>query len=105
MESLRQVDFINFDLRVGAGTDRVRIWEPLTPSFRVVRIRDVHNFSGRAIRFVSRRPLKAISVLGLPIVLSEDAQGKPLVVSVEAGNNLGVDPYPPKVRLVKLLDR
>jgi len=42
-------------LRVGTGTDRVRISEPLTPSFRVVSIRDAHNFSGRAIRFVSNR--------------------------------------------------
>src|ERR1700758_1567434 len=41
--------------RVGTGTDRVRISEPLTPSFRVVSIRDAHNFSGRAIRFVSNR--------------------------------------------------
>src|SRR6266403_3184428 len=41
--------------RVGTGTDRVRISEPLTPSFRVVSIRDELNFSGRAIRFVSNR--------------------------------------------------
>src|SRR5579864_1156375 len=41
--------------RVGTGTDRVRISEPLTPSFRVVSIRDAHNFSGRAIRFVSNQ--------------------------------------------------
>src|SRR6266478_7096595 len=41
--------------RVGTGTDRVRISEPLTPSFRVVSIPDGHNFSGRAIRFVSNR--------------------------------------------------
>src|SRR6266446_906180 len=36
--------------RVGTGTDRVRISEPLTHSFRVVSIRDVQDFSGRAIR-------------------------------------------------------
>jgi hypothetical protein len=42
-------------LRVGTGTDQVRISEPLTPSFRVVSIRDAHNFLGRAIRFVSNR--------------------------------------------------
>src|SRR5580704_5588292 len=42
-------------LRVETGTDRVRILEPLTPSFRVVSIRDAHNCSGRAIRFVSNR--------------------------------------------------
>src|SRR2546426_12319887 len=42
-------------LRVGTRTDRVRISEPLTPSFRVVSIRDVQDFSGRAIRFVSNR--------------------------------------------------
>jgi len=42
-------------LRVGTGTDRVRISEPLTPSFRVVSIRDARNFSDRAIRFVSNR--------------------------------------------------
>src|SRR5580700_1795496 len=42
-------------LRVGTGTDRVLISEPLTPSFRVESIRDAHNFSGRAIRFVSNR--------------------------------------------------
>src|SRR4029077_2773669 len=42
-------------LQVGTGTDRVRVSEPLTPSFRVVSIRDAHNFSGRAIRFVSNR--------------------------------------------------
>src|SRR5882757_6105985 len=42
-------------LRVGTGTGRVRISEPLTPSFRVVSIRDELNFSGRAIRFVSNR--------------------------------------------------
>src|ERR1700681_4375494 len=42
-------------LQVGTGTDRVRISEPSTPSFRVVSIRDAHNFSGRAIRFVSNR--------------------------------------------------
>src|SRR5258708_360278 len=42
-------------LRVGTGTDQVRISEPLTPSFRVVSIRDAHNFSDRAIRFVSNR--------------------------------------------------
>src|SRR6266446_483836 len=41
--------------RVGTGTDRVRISEPLTPSFRVVSIRDELNLSGRAIRFVSNR--------------------------------------------------
>src|SRR6267378_7639594 len=41
--------------RVGTRTDRVRISEPLTPSFRVVSIRDVQDFSGRAIRFVSNR--------------------------------------------------
>lgn len=41
--------------RVETGTDQVRISEPLTPSFRVVSIRDAHNFSGRAIRFVSNR--------------------------------------------------
>src|SRR4029077_3412470 len=45
-------------LRVGTGTDRVRISEPLTPSFRVVSIRDVHNFSGRAIRFASNPHLR-----------------------------------------------
>jgi hypothetical protein len=33
------------------------------------------------------------------------AQGKPQMVSVEAGNDLGVDPYPPKVRLIRRLDR
>src|ERR1700758_1632793 len=32
-------------------------------------------------------------------------KANPLMVSVKAGNDLGVDPYPPKVRLVKLLDR
>src|ERR1700719_1179963 len=42
-------------LPVGTRTDRVRISEPLTPSFRVVSIRDAHNFLGRAIRFVSNR--------------------------------------------------
>src|SRR5580704_15854786 len=42
-------------LRVGTGTDRVRISERLTLSFRVVSIRDAHNFSGRAIRFVSNQ--------------------------------------------------
>jgi len=33
------------------------------------------------------------------------AQGKPQMVSVEASNDLGVDPYPPKVRLIRRLDR
>ena len=42
-------------LRLGTGTDRVRISGPLTPSFRVVSIRDAHNCSGRAIRFVSNQ--------------------------------------------------
>src|SRR4029077_14214484 len=42
-------------LRVGTGTDRVRISEPLTPSFRVASIRVAHNFSGRATRFASNR--------------------------------------------------
>src|ERR1700758_1509994 len=32
-------------------------------------------------------------------------KANPLMVSVKAGNDLGVDPYPPKVRLVKLLGR
>ncbi len=27
------------------------------------------------------------------------------MVSVEAGNDLGVDPYPPKVRLIRRIDR
>src|SRR5580704_1995805 len=42
-------------LRVGTGTDRVRISEPLIPYFRVVSTRDAHNFSGRVIRFGSNR--------------------------------------------------
>src|SRR4029077_17289000 len=46
---------LTLTLRVGTGTDRVRISEPLTPSFRVASIRDAHNFSDRAIRFVSNR--------------------------------------------------
>lgn len=41
MESQRQIDFINFDVATGGRTDRVRISEPLFPSFRVVSIRDV----------------------------------------------------------------
>src|SRR4029077_6042667 len=42
-------------LLVDTGTDRVRILELLTPSFRVVSIRDAHNCSARAMRFVSNR--------------------------------------------------
>jgi hypothetical protein len=46
---------IDFDLASGDRNRSSPNLRTLTPSFRVVRIRDAHNFSGRAIRFVPNR--------------------------------------------------